>query len=250
MDCAHVGGYHAQGLLDLLGAPWSTWCLRAWPALVAVLALGCGNDGLTELVVAVDSDLAVPGELQSVHLRVEGPTGDIAVDQGVDLTAGGAPRMPLTLSLTPGSDALAPVVIVATGMGPGGTVQRRVETGFVRGERRVVPMPLLRACVGVTCPVGETCTAAGACVDSAIDPGSLPPWTGEPEHFDAGPESDAGMATDAAMDAATVTDAATATDAGTDAAAWATRTARWTSWARARARVATWGPGTAPEAAR
>jgi hypothetical protein len=215
MDGFHRRGYHLPSLFGSLGAPETTRHVRAWLALAAVWMMGCSEDPLTELVVAVDSDLAVPGELQSVRLWVAGPSGDEAFDRTVDLTAAGAPGLPLTLSLTPGSDALEPVVIMAVGSGPGGaSVERRVETGFVRGERRLVSMLLLRACVGVTCPLEETCTAGGSCVDWAIPPEDLPPWTGEPGGFDAGVSLDAGTAMDAATDAGMDQDAAT--DAATD----------------------------------
>jgi hypothetical protein len=184
--------------------------------LAVVWSMGCGDDdGLTELVVVIDSDMAVPAELSLVHLRVVGPSGDAALDENVDLAAPGAPSLPLTLSLTPGSDALSPVLLTATGTAQGGTVERTVDTGFVRGERRMVAIWLLEACVGVTCPAGQTCGAGGVCAAAAVPPDSLPPWTGDP---DAGAPPDAGTDAEPATDADTATDAEPATDAATDAA--------------------------------
>jgi hypothetical protein len=193
-------------------------------ALALALVAGCSDDALTELVVAVDSDLTVPGELQSVHLRVVGPFGDEAVDTWVDLSEAGAPGLPLTLSLTPGSDTLAPVRIEATGTVPGGTLQRWIETGFVAGERRLVSLLLLRACIGVTCEDHETCVAGGMCVDATVPPDALPPWTGDPGRVDAGVPPDAAAdaamdaGADAGMDAGDGADADVATDAAVDAA--------------------------------
>jgi hypothetical protein len=187
-----------------------------WWALALVVVAGCSDDALTELVVSVDSDLAVPGELQSVHLRVEGPSGTLALDDTVDLTAAAAPGLPLTLSLTPGSAELAPVVIAATGEGPAGAVQAWVETGFVAGERRMVRLSLLLACLDVICGVGETCGVGGECEDAHVPPDALPPWTGDPGHFDAGVAVDAGA--DAAVDAGPTTDAASDGEVPTDAA--------------------------------
>jgi hypothetical protein len=178
--------------------------------MASVLALGCSS-GLTELVVVVDSDLAVPGELQRVTLEVTGPSGDKALqDAAVDLATGGAPTLPLTLSLTPGSGALEPVTVTAVGTGLAGVVERTVVTGFVRGERRMVRLWLLRACLGVDCATGETCGDDGICVDATVRPEDLPPWTGTPPSIDGGTILDA--AADAAIDAGT--DAPVGTDAG------------------------------------
>jgi hypothetical protein len=179
-------------------------------AMASVFALGCSS-GLTELIVVVDSDLAVPGELQRVTLEVTGPSGDKALqDAAVDLATGGAPTLPLTLSLTPGSGALEPVTVTAVGTGLAGVVERTVVTGFVRGERRVVRLWLLRACLGVECTTGETCGDGGICVDATVPPDDLPPWTGTPPGIDGGTIMDA--AADAAIDAGT--DAPVGTDAG------------------------------------
>jgi hypothetical protein len=179
-------------------------------AIASVFALGCSSS-LTELIVVVDSDLAVPGELQRVTLEVTGPSGNKALeDAAVDLAMDGAPALPLTLSLTPGSDALEPVTITAVGTGPAGRVERTVVTGFVRGERRVVRLWLLRACLGVDCTTGETCGDDGICVDATVPPEDLPPWTGTPPGIDGGTIMDA--AADAAMDAGT--DGPVGTDAG------------------------------------
>jgi hypothetical protein len=189
-------------LVDLLGMERCGMARAVAVGIAMVVAVaaavagasGCSAGGpLTELVVAVDSDLDVPAELRSVRLRVVGPSGDVALDRTEDLTSADAPALPLTLSLTPGSSALEPVVITATGMVGASQVERRVETGFVQGERRLVVVHLLRACVGVDCPAGETCSVGGVCVDARVPAESLPPWTGEPAPFDAGGPTDAGV---------------------------------------------------------
>jgi hypothetical protein len=99
-------------------------------------------------------------------------------------------------------------------------VSRRVKTGFVRGEARLVRVLLYRACAGVQCMAGETCGCADAmscaaptCIDETVppedlesidDPGVLPPDAGIPI-LDAGvpdgsvPPDDGGTEPDAAV---------------------------------------------------
>lgn len=187
-------------------------CMAAAGVLAAILTPACGDDTLTELVVVVETDLAVPGTLETVALTVVGPSGDTAYDDTVDLRASDAPDMPLTLSLTPGSGDLSPVAIEALGsLANGSTVRVRVRTGFVKGERRAVVLRLRNACVGKSCPDGETCGASGECVSAERPAESLPPWTGEPPPApDAGTMPDGGTL-DAGADAG-----GDGGDAGTD----------------------------------
>ncbi|UJR83192.1 hypothetical protein [Sandaracinus amylolyticus] len=147
--------------------------MRAPRAILPLLAIAtlvsCGNP-LTELVVVITSD--VTGSISSVSIQVTGPDGELldthVPQEGaplewpltLGLTRSGAPHHPLTIDVrgdaTIGSDAVQ--------------LQRRVVTGFVPGERRLLEIHLDAAC--------DT-----PCVDE-IDPEDLPPFDGEIPPFD------------------------------------------------------------------
>src|SRR5688572_13527868 len=84
--------------------------------LIASLLLGAGpgcSQTPTEVVLIVDSDLAVPGEIDGVEIVVLGPGGGTTTLR-TDLRAEGAPRFPLTVGLEPEGDVLGPVEVTAT----------------------------------------------------------------------------------------------------------------------------------------
>ena len=146
--------------------------------LLRRIVLGCcaliaGCSSSTQLVVVVDSDLAVPGEIDEVRVTVAGPSGSTTeTSQALD----GAP-LPLTLGVSPSGEALGPVVIVAEGRLDGAlVVSRTARTTLVRGESRLLYLFLARSCLGVSCPASQTCLDNGACGFDVVD--DLPPWTG------------------------------------------------------------------------
>ncbi len=128
-------------------------------ALAALaLAASCSND-LTQLVVVVDSDLAVPGELDHVAVMVTvGSRTQTA--EGVIRSAS---ELPQIVNLVHREGPLGPVDVRATGTHLGtGVIVREARAFFVSGETRVLRIELDRACIGVTCGAGMTC-AAGSC---------------------------------------------------------------------------------------
>lgn len=141
-------------------------------AILLALAFGCGGD-LTELVVVIESDLAIPSELQRIDLVVTGPDGSTVVDQTLDFTLPGAPMPPLTLGLVQEGEA-GPVVAEAIGMtATGGVISRSMSTSFVDGEIRTLSLPLQSSCIDVPCGAGMTCNA-GTCESHEVPGDSLP----------------------------------------------------------------------------
>ena len=126
--------------------------------------------------MVIDTDLAVPAELDHVQLSLWGPSQ--AVDPiSVDLRGSGAPAFPLTLGLTP-AGALSPVTIEVAGQrGIDSVVVQDVRTAFLEGTKRTLRILLTLSCQGITCPSDQTCRS-GTCgpIDRPGD--SLPPWTG------------------------------------------------------------------------
>ena len=143
--------------------------------LCAVLA-SCAAEAPTELIVVVDSDLAVPAALDEITIVAEGPsripkTARALLTDGVSL--------PVTLGLRPGGTSDQDITIRAFGLREGvRIVSAEVRTRFVEGRRLVVNITLYATCFGVACEDATTCTADGLCVASFVEPGNLPPYTG------------------------------------------------------------------------
>ncbi|MCB9594069.1 MAG: hypothetical protein H6719_15150 [Sandaracinaceae bacterium] len=150
-----------------------------WGALSIALTFGCQSE-LTEIVVVVDSDLAVPGELDAVEVSV---TGSMVMTASGSLSEQPLPR---SVGLVHGGGSLGPITIRAIGTQGGATVTEAVaRTSFVRGRTLVLPLVLERRCRGVSCAADQTC-AAGACASADVDPTTLADWTGLPDRIDGG----------------------------------------------------------------
>lgn len=156
--------------------------------LVALLVVvGC-DDEATQLIVVVDTDLAVPGEVDGVTFDVTGSGATASTT--ASLSAGSA--LPLTLALEP-EGAAGPVEIRVTGtLGGSDVVEQVVDTEFLSNQRRIVNVFLSAACIGLDCGAGNTCVG-GTCRTSFIDPETLPRFDGEPGRLDGGPIGDGGI---------------------------------------------------------
>jgi hypothetical protein len=193
---------------------------------LACALLACAQDDAprTELMLVVDSDLTVPAQLDEITISAEGP-GALHHEANAALGSRELP-LPRSLALVHEQGELGPIAILVEGKLAGKTiVQREAEVSFVRGHTLVLPMHLVRACRGVTCESGETCSERG-CESVDIDESELDAWTGEkPMLADAGvgvddageedPQRDAGKQDAAVMDASAPRDAGR--DAGNDA---------------------------------
>ncbi|NOY91745.1 MAG: hypothetical protein GXP55_11165 [Deltaproteobacteria bacterium] len=159
------------------------------PALPA-----CSSD-LTQLVVVVDTDMAIPDDIDMVRVDVRGPSGESASEQQ-DLGAGAS--LPLTLGVRPASSALGPIRVSAVGLRNGLEVVRQTAiVSLVRGETRMLRLMLSADCAGAACSGGRTCVR-GACSDQ---PTQTEPWSGEPPPRDAGAGADSSAGLDSGLDA-------------------------------------------------
>lgn len=164
---------------------------------LALLALGlgawaCGADSepLTEIVVVVDSDLEIPGELDAIEIAVSGSEGMPSASAA--LSGGDLPR---SLGLVHSGGPLGPVWVEARGLLGGAlVVQRTAEVEFVRDRTLQLQLMLERACAerAEPCPESETC-AAGACIPQRIE--RLPVFSGKlPERMLPTPNAGTGAA--------------------------------------------------------
>jgi hypothetical protein len=148
---------------------------------VTSLIAGCAPSA-TQLVVVVDTDMAIPGEIDEVRLEVTRPDGTSEVEM-----RGVATRMalPLSVGVIADGEVLGPIDVIATGYHDGDFVIDRTATvTLVRGETRVLSLFLLSNCRDVDCDEGETCGEGGTCRGEEIE--DLPPFTGMLPSIDAG----------------------------------------------------------------
>ena len=139
--------------------------------LIGLLALGCADR--TQLIVVVDTDVATPSVLQEVEVSVtdseDEEVGSVVFDLAVE-------SVPFSFGIEPkGSLADEEVRIRVEGRDFARTmvIERRVVTGFVRFERRLLEIFLAQMCSEVPCPTDETCER-GACVSARVDVANLP----------------------------------------------------------------------------
>jgi hypothetical protein len=180
-------------------------------ALVALLALACGSNTPTGIVVEVSSDLVLPAD-QDLHLRVftgaDTPVTDLRFRES---------DLPARFQLVP-QGAATSVTVEATA--PVGGLSRRATVSFRPGALLLLRLPLEAACVCHPCNGGETCEG-GNCepvVKAALPAYSPPVMSAGPKVavsaclMDAAPPADGGDAalppvTDAGIDAAAPPDA-------------------------------------------
>jgi hypothetical protein len=167
-------------------------CVRLLATIALATGLASCGDDATEIVVLVDSDLRVPGEVRSLLVEITNTSGDITPVRG-DLLGEGFPR---TVGIVHGGGGrLGPIGVRAVAEN-GGTdvVERRATTFFQEGRVVLLRMDLLRSCEPVDCDSDETCGASG-CESIEVDGAGLPDWEGEPATRFPQPAVDAGTPT-------------------------------------------------------
>jgi hypothetical protein len=131
-------------------------------ALAPIAALGCAQGSVTEVVLVLTSDIAVPTEADSIQVvadfegspssggAIEEQSGLVALSQfpvsvGFDSTSGDTPGFSVAIDLERSFTGLQQQIVL-----------RRRITGiaFVKGEMRMLIVPLSKACAcqGTTCP--------------------------------------------------------------------------------------------------
>ena len=145
-------------------------------AAAAVLPSCGGSSPQTGIVAEITSNLSVPGELDDVLVRVTSGTGATLYEQSFPLTAQ-QHVLPLRVGVQPSGGGTAPIRIQAIGrLGPDAVVMRSATLPFVSGRVVLLPLPLLAACLRVTCSqTAETCLENGSCVPDTVDSDQLPP---------------------------------------------------------------------------
>jgi hypothetical protein len=161
----------------------------------AALALGglvsCSADPAlrprTELVLLADTDIA---ELTHVEFEVRGDGHATELRRAPVRDDGAA----LSVGLVYTTGALGPITASARGfVGDEQLVAREAVVSFVEGRTLVVPLHLLRDCVGVACGASQSCTEEG-CAPRELPGSSLAEWPSlPPDIVLTEPPAEAGM---------------------------------------------------------
>jgi Tol biopolymer transport system component len=139
--------------------------------LLLALALGACTKDPTQLVVFVETDLAVPGELIEVHAVVLDDQGGTASEHRFPT---GELGLPFSFGVTPRDGPKDQrVTVELEAIGPTGSLfVRRAVTQFKEEKTLLLRMFLAKRCEGVTCEPGLTCTQLG-CEDEVVPSSSL-----------------------------------------------------------------------------
>ena len=158
--------------------------------VLALAAVGCGEDPVTQVIVVVDSDLIPPGELDHIAIDVTSPGGGLQTSMAA--LGPGEPALPRTLTLVHTTGALGPFTVRVDGRLEGASVVRREATfAFQPDQSLVLTMHLTRACQAIACGPGQTCSESGcSSVDSTA---RLTVWTGTPPRLGEVPMTDLGV---------------------------------------------------------
>lgn len=139
-------------------------------------------DPLTQLVVSVDTDVAIPSELFAIGFRIERGSpedGGSAVgdfENFVDGAHRGARGLPVSLNVV--AEKPGPLDVIVFGrlrdtIDGAHRLERRVRLVPVREQARLLCVKLERACIDATCAPDATCVG-GVCVPPQIDAAALP----------------------------------------------------------------------------
>jgi hypothetical protein len=169
------------------------WFTLAGACVAAVGVASCRRADLppTQIVLRIDSQLDPGTVLASVRVQARRDPEAVAtlLDRTYDLRAGTfALPGEVGLYATDPSDRGPVHVSVRAELAGGGSFDARVETSFVPGQIRVVPLLLTRDCAARASGDGGACAACSACgceplrvdVDGGTPGGNyVPPFSGE-----------------------------------------------------------------------
>jgi hypothetical protein len=152
--------------------------MKRLPLLLAAALLGCSADPLTELVVVINSDMAVPAEFDGFRVVVKSHDEEVSTDRHYFVgETSGKVRLPADFGIIPrGGDASRRVTVEVSATTSGAALfSTRAITGFVEGKTLRLDMFLAKRCLweAAKCESNETCRVEG-CVPEEVDPGSLP----------------------------------------------------------------------------
>jgi len=153
--------------------------------LAATMAMSLGScttaAPLTQVIVVIDSDLVVPGDIDRLRLYIGLPSDRTRqlVNGILEPTTGGE-TFPQTVNLLHEEGPLGPIQVQVDALsGDERVLTQTLRFSFQLDETLTLPIDLLNSCVGILCGTSETCRG-GECTSVDVPPGELVPWTGLP----------------------------------------------------------------------
>ena len=149
--------------------------------IVALCLCACSADKKTQIVISVNTDLAIPGELDEVGFRAryrDAPDYAVDITWNVDRNRPDAIELPARIAVSRGVTELSRVVeyeVIALLAGKA-VVSRRAALPFARDRQLLLRMNLIRRCVPVRCQPDESC-GEGGCEKVDKRPEDLPDYT-------------------------------------------------------------------------
>jgi hypothetical protein len=141
-----------------------------------------------ELMLSVQTDMAIPKDVDRVRLEVS-KYGNLIFGNDYQVGSGGL-QVPATIALMAGDDPSAPVRIrMVVRQGGKARLQREAVTTVPPNRIALLRLPIGWLCydraiettpgqVESTCPTGQTCVA-GTCASTTVDVGTLPDYRAE-----------------------------------------------------------------------
>ncbi len=142
------GELHARAELHSGGA-MTAGLRRSWFGLAVLFAVAaCQGKQRTELVVEVDSNLAVPSQMDNVQVAVtaNGKTRSLPCSLQGDC------KLPWDVGIVEATSGAGIIEIVATGyLATTAIVNQAADLSFVEGKSMLLKLFLARECIGSTC---------------------------------------------------------------------------------------------------
>ena len=164
-----------------------------------MLVAGCEAKDPTQIVLVIDSDIPVPGELDGFSIKIERNGVErtfLTYDLNPDHSA--SVRLPATLTLVADKELAQRVTITVTGMqGDKPLVERKARLPFADDRILMLRLALLRTCAYLPKPcAADTTCVDGVCTKFDIDPVTLPEY----DKAESDKKQDAALVKDAGMD--------------------------------------------------
>jgi hypothetical protein len=148
--------------------------VRAATVVLSMLGAACANQPPGALVLAIETDVPLPKDVDSVELQVSAD-GNTQFDNMYQV-GNGTLLIPATLTLLPGSTAGAPVTIHLIAYRAGAMRMLKETVTTVPTSRiATLTLPIEWLSFGVTCSPGET-PEEGTCVSSNVQSSTLPTY--------------------------------------------------------------------------
>ena len=166
--------------------------VAALATLLCVLGLSCSKaKDDAEIVIVVDTDFAVPQQLNEVSFYVKRVGADESLAQTLTVPLAGrlGKPLPLRLGIAPDSDLDAAVEVRVEGYliadpeapRPAPVVRRKARLRFQRGKVLLLRMDLVLVCAYPKYAQCEQAASTGTCDESGcsdVEKPSIHPWTG------------------------------------------------------------------------